>query len=399
MSRVRSAAKLLREVGGASAPDLAAILERVVGWPFDVHRLADGRVLVAGGFFAHAGQVHASEDTLRAFAAAIEARTAKPPGHPLGDAYPAGAGFIEAVEDLIAQLPAKLGIPAESLDGSVDGLAFVDRAVRRFGGQACLDDPILLSGLVAYVGEVARGASGGSWQITGSGFEWEPVIVGDARTFRPFVIFKEILESGSTYAAVAHHLGWSPAAVPRREGIFAKRKVEPAPAVGALAAVPPDAWTALTRYGDGRPWKIRVTIDVEIDGVPLAADSDAHVTRSGALIGGVLSRSHAVLDIAFPAGTTIGLRTGRLSGVWQATLGADQDIQGVPCQAGCYVQFHFHRRQPFLAAATLGAAHVFGGVSYPAGTWFAIDRDGRLTDERPPGWGRKAPTDDVTPSW
>jgi hypothetical protein len=393
ISSVRSAAKLLREVGGTPAPDLAALLERVIGWPFVVHRLADRRVLVTGGVFRRAGQVHTSEETLRAFTATIEARQAQPPGHPFGDAYPDGDGFIEAVPRLISPLPERLGIAAAALDGSVDGLDAFDRAARRFGGQACLDDPVLLAGLVAYVGEVARNAVGGSWAIDTRRFDaWEPIVVGGQREFRPFVIFKELLERGSIHAAITHYLGWSPAAAPRRAGIFADREAAQAAAGGALAAVPADTWTVLTRYGNGRPWSVRLTVDLEIAGIPLAAGSDAHVTRDGALISGVLSRSHAVLDIPFPRGTTIRLRTGRRSGVESAILGADQAIQGIPCQAGSFVQFRFHRRRPFLTAATLGAAHLFGGVSYPAGTWFALDRDGRLTDERPPGWSRSPRT-------
>jgi hypothetical protein len=386
ISTVRSAAKMLREVGGTPAPDLAAFLEESLRWRLDVYRLADQRVLVTGTS-SPAGRVHASESTMRAFVAQIAARQARPPGHPLGDAYPDGDGFIDAVPELIRQLPERLAMPAARLDGSVDGLEFLDRAARRVGGQACLDDPARLAAIVAYVGEVARNAVGGHWVIDRSGRQWEPTIVATGRTFRPFRIFKQLLEGGSTYAVVSYDLGWEPGDARPREGVFADRKPAVAPAVGALAEASSAGYVICRRYGDGRPYRIAIITDLEIGGVPLAADSEATVTRSGALAVGVLSRQHAVLDISFPAGSTIYLRTGRLTGVETAILGADQDIQGVPCQAGCHVYFRFHAKRPYLWLATLAHAHAFGGVTYPAGTRFSLDREGTPEDERPPGRG------------
>lgn len=384
-TRVHSAAKLLREVGGTPAPDLTDAIDAVIGWRMAAHRLPDGRVLVSLPG-TRTGQVYASEEDLHAFIGSIARRAATPQGHPLGDAYPEGAGFIEAVPGLIAQLPERLAIAPSALDGSVDGLERLDRAARRFGGQACLDDPVLLAAIVAYVGEVARDAGGGEWVIDRDRNDWEPAIARAGGTFRPFAIFKELLEGGSMCAVVSYDLRWSPGAARARVGVFADRKPAVAPPSGALGAIPSDTYDVLTRYGDGRPWSVRLKVDVEIDGVPLAAGSEAHVMRSGALAMGVLSRAHAVLNVAFPAGTKVTLRTGRDSGVALATLGADQVIQGVPCQAGCFVQFCFHRRQPYLAAATLGATHSFDGVSYAAGTWFSIDRTGKLESVTPAGY-------------
>jgi hypothetical protein len=85
--------------------------------------------------------------------------------HPLGERFPNGAGFIDAVPSLIAELPANLGLRAAAFDGSVDGLTRFDRALRVIGGQACLEDPGILGGLVTHVGEVIRNVAGGDWTI------------------------------------------------------------------------------------------------------------------------------------------------------------------------------------------------------------------------------------------
>src|SRR6185436_13831958 len=94
--------------------------------------------------------------------------------HPLGSRFPNGAGFIDAVPSLIEELPARFRLRSEAFEGSVDGLARLDRAAQRIGGQVCLDDPNILAPLVAYVGEVMRNVIGGDWAIaTDLGRDWQ----------------------------------------------------------------------------------------------------------------------------------------------------------------------------------------------------------------------------------
>jgi hypothetical protein len=68
--------------------------------------------------------------------------------------------------------------------------------------------PPILAPLIAYVGEVMRNATGGTWAIrTTPGQDWEPVIVSaDGRRYSTFVIFKELLERGSVRAAIHYEI-------------------------------------------------------------------------------------------------------------------------------------------------------------------------------------------------
>jgi hypothetical protein len=312
--------------------------------------------------------------------------------HPLGSRFPNGVGFIDAVPSLIEELPTRLRLRPEAFDGSVDGLARLDRAAQRIGGQACLDDPNILAPLVAYVGEVVRNVTGGDWAIaTDLGQDWQPVIVGpDGRRYLTFSIFKELLERGSMYALVVVRTGCEMRGfVRRRAGIFASREQAVAPARGALATVPEDAYCVTKRYGDGSPWGVSFERNTEIDGFPFAANTDAWFKRNGDILGGVLSRPCTFQNLTFTAGTTVGFysshRDGRLGDV---VLGADQEVFEVPCKGGTFTQLRLHKGQPYLVAGTLASDHVFDGMVYPAGTWFSIDRKGHLTDSRPPNWGR-----------
>src|SRR5690242_6046960 len=145
----RTARKLIRELGGAPAPDLLADLERLVpgftALSSEVVRLNDGQVV---HLFLESANLFPSADAFRQLMEDVHRRASQPAGHPLGTAFPNGAGFIAAVPALVAELPGKLGIPADALDGSVDGLEKLDRAARRLGGQECLDNPTILAPLV-----------------------------------------------------------------------------------------------------------------------------------------------------------------------------------------------------------------------------------------------------------
>lgn len=162
-----------------------------------------------------------------------------------------------------------------------------------------------------------------------------------------------------------------------------------APATGALGAVPDTAYRVIKRYGDGRPWGVSFTRDLETESFPFAGGTEAWFKRTGEIIGGVLSRPCSFGQLEFPARSFVRFYSGHKDGrVSDVKLGADQDVQGVPCQAGTNVFFNFHKRQPYLSAATLASDHEIDGILYPAGTWFALDRHHHLTDSRPPGWDR-----------
>lgn len=211
----RSARKLIREIGGAPDPRLTAEWERVVGTlscPAEqIVRLDDGRVL----WISHgSARIYASPEEYRQLLHYVEELGRRKPTHPLGTRFPRGQGFIEAVPELIGELPGKLRLSPQALTRSVDSLTDIDEAAARLGGQECLDDPTILAPIVAYVGEVMRKASFGRWQISGWEFpgadddaRWQPVVVGaNGRTYPTFVILKELLESGSIRARVGYDL-------------------------------------------------------------------------------------------------------------------------------------------------------------------------------------------------
>lgn len=165
----------------------------------------------------------------------------------------------------------------------------------------------------------------------------------------------------------------------RRAGLFASHEQRIAPAVGPLALVSEDAYRVTKLYGDGRPWRVSFTRDVDVDDFPCKGGTEALFKRNGEFCSGVLSRPHSFGALQFPAGTLVEFYNGRRDGrVQWVTLGADQDIQGVPCKAGTLTQFCFHKRQPYLVTGTLAADHDFNGVRQLAGTEFSIDRKQHL---------------------
>jgi hypothetical protein len=207
----RSARKLIREIGGSPDRELAVEYERIVA-PLshpdeEIVRLNDGRVIwVSYG----SANIFACADDYRALLVFVEARRQAKWQHPLGTEFCDGQAFIEAVPQLVQQLPAKLRLKGVNLNRSLESLDQIDRATARLGAPECLDDPALLAPIVAYVGEVMREATGGHWQVRawqGPAGEnaWQPIIVGaDGQEYRTFAIFKELLESGSIRARVSY---------------------------------------------------------------------------------------------------------------------------------------------------------------------------------------------------
>jgi hypothetical protein len=213
----RSARKLIREIGGSTDYELAAEYERIVA-PLarpdqEVVRLDDGRVVwISYG----SANLYASADDYRALLASVEKISQAKWQHPLGTRFSDGQAFIKAVPQLVQQLPAKLGFKVSALNRSLESLDHIDRAAGQLGGPECLDDPAILAPIVAYVGEVLREATGGRWEVRpsqGPGGEdsWHPVIVGaNGREYPTFVVFKELLESGSIRARISYDVARPP---------------------------------------------------------------------------------------------------------------------------------------------------------------------------------------------
>ena len=210
----RSAHKLLREIGGAPDHALAEAWTRVLRAPLTspneaIVRLLDGRVIWMSYGSA---SIFASENEVRDFLSFIEQQGSRKAEHPLGAQFSTGEDFVLAVPRLAEELASKAGLRAEHLDGSLESLEFVDRAARRLGGDAWLQDPTILAPVVAYVGEVMRKATRGRWGIRPGGSpllgeSWQPIIVGaDGREHTTFWIFKELLERGAIRAVAQYEI-------------------------------------------------------------------------------------------------------------------------------------------------------------------------------------------------
>jgi hypothetical protein len=89
------------------------------------------------------------------------------------------------------------------LNQSIESLDHIDSAAARLGGPECLNDPAILAPIVPYVGEVLREATVGRWEVRpslspGGEDSLHPIIIGaNGQQYPTFVIFKELLESGS----------------------------------------------------------------------------------------------------------------------------------------------------------------------------------------------------------
>lgn len=106
------------------------------------------------------------------------------------------ASFVSRVPQLISEFALLLSLPRERLDGTLQSLAVVDRALRRLGPKRVLAED-LFPGLVAYVGEVIRAHTDADWQLQGSGESAEPGLTDGKGRWRPLLgIFKEVLEHG-----------------------------------------------------------------------------------------------------------------------------------------------------------------------------------------------------------
>jgi hypothetical protein len=404
----KKARKLLKEVGGAKDAELRAEIERILGHssePSDeIYRLTDGRVVHIS--YSNA-RLYESSEEYRQVLASVEEAAMRKPRHPLGTRFPSGGGFIDAVGQLAQELAAKLQLSAEALNGSVDSLEHVDQAARRLGGHNFLDDPTILTPIVAYIGEVMREATDGHWEVRIWDFRggedtdrWEPVIVGaDGREHHPFGIFKALLERGSVWARVEFDLGGFGRGAPHA------RRAQ-SPATGALGTVPTDAYQVTLRYGDGRPRTVRFNRDTRIIDFPCRAGTEAGFSRSGDLFAATLSEAHSFGRVRFGPGTWVRYRKGQQDGrVADVILGEDQEVDGVPCTAGTYVSFHpnqrvcgtaltsdreiwdipcaggkevsFHKNGR-LSVATLAKDHVLIGREFPRGTWLLFDERARL---------------------
>src|SRR5262249_61770196 len=123
----------------------------------------------------------------------------------------------------------------------------------------------------------------------------------------------------------------------------AASNVRDGPPRGVLAKLPADAYEVNKRWADGRPWGVTFKSDVALAGVPCRGQ--AWFGRDGDFIQATLSREWPLGTRRFTANSCFryyrGREDGRLNDV---KLGADQEIDGLPCLGGTLVWFHPNQR-------------------------------------------------------
>ncbi len=318
------------------------------------------------------------------------------------------------IDMLVAQLRSTMSRTADELDFSYQSLDMVSAYVERIGVERSQQE--IYDHLVAYVGEVLRLRIHGHWEVNNSHREPHPYLVGAMHD--PTMPINVVWEQLSGLAPV--NLRAAAANEVRRKrkppGLVADTaaSVRAAPPKGVLATLPADAYEVTKRWADGRPWFVIFRRDVEVAGIPCRL-GEAWFDRKGDLIGAMLSREWLFGTRRFGAGSFFryyrGREDGRLNDV---KLGADQEIDGLPCLGGTLVWFHPSQRVSSLhlasdrdvygipcasgkdlhfalnfhpngrlAAAVLAREHVIAGRRYDEGTLVHFDRDGQVIYAQP----------------
>jgi hypothetical protein len=317
-------------------------------------------------------------------------------------------GLISNIDALVAQLRSKTSRTPDELDFSYKSLDLVSEYLEGIGTERAQQE--LYDQLVAYVGEVLRLRIQGRWDIRGDNQQPYPYLVGAMHD--PVMPINVVWQELSGYDPV--NLRSAAANEVRRTrkpaGLVADLVTSVRAPKGVLATLPADAYEVTKRWADGRPWIVVLKEDVEIAGIPCRGE--AAFDHKGDLISGTLSREWLFGTRRFAASSSFryyrGREDGRLNDV---KLGADQEIDGLPCLGGTLVWFHPNQRVSTLhlasdrdvdgipcisgkdfslalnfhpngrlAAAVLAREHVLMGREFPRGTRISLDGKGGLVD-------------------
>lgn len=317
--------------------------------------------------------------------------------------------LIFNIDGMVAQLRSTISRTPVDLDLSYKSLDLVSEYIEGIGIERAQQE--LYDQLVAYVGEVLRSRIHGRWETNTDRQQPYPYLVG--AMYDPVMPINVVWGELSGYAPV--NLRAAAANEVRRQrkppGLTADAatSVRPAAPKGALATLPADAYEVTKRWADGRPWFVIFKQDIEVAGVP-CRQGEAWFDRKGSVIGAALSREFQFGTRVFGADSFFryyqSQEDGRLNDV---KLGADQEIDGLPCLGGTLVWFHpnqrvsslhlasdrdvdgipcasgkdlhwalnFHRNGR-LAVTVLAREHVFAGRTFSRGTRVSMDEKGHL---------------------
>jgi hypothetical protein len=316
--------------------------------------------------------------------------------------------LIANIDTLVAQLRSTMSRTADDLDFSYQSLDVVSAYVEGIGVERAQQD--IYDHLVAYVGEVLRLRIQARWQVNSVDRQPYPYLVGAMHdpTMPINVVWRELsgLAPVNLRAAAANEV--RRARKPPGLVAGAVTSVRAAAPKGVLGTLPADAYEVTKRWADGRPWFVILKEDVEVAGIPCCR-GEAWFSRKGELVGATLSREWSFGTRRFTAGSFFRYYTARDGRLNDVKLGADQEVDGLPCLGGTLVWFHpnqrvsslhlasdrdvdgipcasgedlllalnFHRNGR-LAAAALARQHILIGREFPRGTYVSLDEKGRL---------------------
>jgi hypothetical protein len=314
------------------------------------------------------------------------------------------------IDALVAELRAAMARTTDDLDFSYRSLDLVSAYVECIGVERAQQE--IYDHLVAYVGEVLRLRIHGDWEVDRHHRHPHPYLVGAMHD--PTTPINVVWGELSGLAPV--NLRTAAANEVRRKrkppGLVANEETTAHPAAppnGALACLPADAYEVTKRWADGRPWVVIFKDDVDVGDVPCGR-GEAWFGRKGELIGATLSRERSFSLRRFVAGSFFRYYTAHDERLNDVKLGADQEVDGLPCLGGTTVWFHpnqrvsslhlasdrdfdgipcasgensllalnFHRNGR-LAGAVLARDHILVGREFPRGTHVSLDQNGGVT--------------------
>jgi hypothetical protein len=321
--------------------------------------------------------------------------------------------LMENIDALIGQLRSTMSKTKDDLDFSYQSLDAVSAYVEGIGIEPAERE--IYDHLVAYVGEVLRLRIQGHWAVNNRDRQPHPYLMGAMHDpVMPInVVAGELsgLAPVNLRAAAANEVRRKRR--PPGEVADAATSVRPAAPKGVLATLPADAYEVTKRWADGRPWFVILRGDIEIAGIPCRGE--AAFGRKGDLVCGTLSREWLFGTRRFAANSQFRFYRGREDGrLNDVKLGADQEIDGLPCLGGTVAWFHPNQRVSVLhlasdhevdgipcasgdnlilalnfhqngrlASAVLAREHVVAGRRYERGTLLRFDRAGWLIYAQP----------------
>lgn len=149
---------------------------------------------------------------------------------------------------------------------------------------------------------------------------------------------------------------------------------------GALQ-VPAGATLRLDEQGRLVSWSRRLAIEDQVHGIPCQAGSIVTCFADGSPERVTIARNHVVDGVPCMGGTDIELHaTGRLA---VATLAEPRELQGITFEAGTALVF---RPDGTLSVAQLVEDMTIAGRLYTDGTYLLFDERGQLTDSAAITW-------------